>query len=211
MFACCQPQITQSIHGKTIKDAVCMCMDPRTVPSASCKSHVETNEGRVLEVLSAESATEGITCGTAHGFACCCCCLQLVAVEPSESPVLSGGKPGPHKIQGIGAGFVPGVLDTKLIDEVIQVRACTGLYSRVQQGSRVEYSRVQQGSTVEYSRVQQGSKAGRYERGRSTPHATHVLDDMLDNIHTLLNIQAAAVRCGMLADTGTLLCAGVKR
>jgi cysteine synthase len=53
--------------------------------------------------------------------------LQLVAVEPEDSPVLSGGAPGPHKIQGIGAGFVPDILDRAVIDEILQIGNETAL------------------------------------------------------------------------------------
>ncbi len=53
--------------------------------------------------------------------------LQMIAVEPEESPILNGGSPGPHKIQGIGANFVPEILDTSIYDEVIDINADTAV------------------------------------------------------------------------------------
>jgi cysteine synthase A len=53
--------------------------------------------------------------------------FRIVAVEPADSPVLSGGKPGPHKIQGIGAGFVPAVLNTSVLDEIVQVQTADAI------------------------------------------------------------------------------------
>ncbi len=63
--------------------------------------------------------------------------LKMIAVEPEESPVLSGGQPGPHKIQGIGAGFAPAVLDRGVIDEIVKVNSETALVT-ARQVARLE-------------------------------------------------------------------------
>ena len=77
-------------------------------------------EGRVDAVVSGVG-TGGTITGVAEALKARKAGFMTFAVEPAASPVLSGGKPGPHKIQGIGAGFVPQVLRTDLIDEIIQV------------------------------------------------------------------------------------------
>lgn len=63
--------------------------------------------------------------------------LKMVAVEPEDSPVLSGGAPGPHKIQGIGAGFIPEILDRSIIDEILQIGNETAL-STARKAARME-------------------------------------------------------------------------
>ena len=79
----------------------------------------DTNGG--VDILVAGVGTGGTITGVSEVIKDRKPAFRTVAVEPSDSPVLSGGNPGPHKIQGIGAGFVPSVLNTAIIDEIVTV------------------------------------------------------------------------------------------
>ncbi len=129
-------QITESLGGmsEAVEAARAMARQPDVflpdqfsnpanpaIHRATTGPEIERALGGRLDVLVAGVGTGGTITGAGGYLRERNPALQIVAVEPRGSPVLSGGAPGPHRIQGIGAGFVPPVLDRELLDEVIAV------------------------------------------------------------------------------------------
>ena len=94
--------------------------NPEAHRRTTAKEIWDDTDGKV-DILVAGVGTGGTITGVAEVIKKKKSTFRAIAVEPKDSPVLSGGKPGSHKIQGIGAGFVPEVLNSKIIDEIIQV------------------------------------------------------------------------------------------
>ena len=86
----------------------------------TAKEIIKDLDGNV-DIFIASVGTGGTITGTARGLKANNINVQVIAVEPASSALLSGGKPGPHKIQGIGAGFIPKVMDISVVDEIITI------------------------------------------------------------------------------------------
>ena len=109
---------------------------------ANPQAHYETTGPEIwedthgsLDVLVAGVGTVGTVSGTSKFLKEHNAEVYTVAVEPAESPVLSGGRPGPHKIQGIGAGFVPDNFDREVVDEVLPVRSADAISTKARLAS----------------------------------------------------------------------------
>ncbi len=105
--------------------------------------------GGKIDILVAGVGTGGTLTGVASVIKPRNPQLHVVAVEPGDSPVLSGGQPGAHKLQGLGAGFVPKVLDTSLIDEIVKVtkEEAFAMARRVPRGRHLDWHQLRSGDS----------------------------------------------------------------
>lgn len=113
-------ELAASIPGAFIPGQFTNLVNPRAHEKTTGPEIYKDCEGKI-DYLVAGVGTGGTISGTAAYLKKKLPNIKVVAVEPTDSPVLSGGKPGPHKIQGIGAGFVPDTTNTKVFDEIMQV------------------------------------------------------------------------------------------
>ncbi len=113
-------QLVESTPGAFMPDQFSNPANPEAHRRGTAREIWEATDGRI-DVLVAGVGTGGTLSGCGGQLRRWNPDLRIVAVEPEASPVISGGKSGPHKIMGIGAGFIPDNLDTRLIDEIITV------------------------------------------------------------------------------------------
>jgi len=114
-------ELAAKIPGAVILQQFTNPANPAIHRATTAEEIWRDTDGKV-DILVAGVGTGGTITGIAEVLKARKPSVKIVAVEPDASPVLSGGTPGPHKLQGIGAGFVPGVLNTKIYDEVIRVK-----------------------------------------------------------------------------------------
>lgn len=113
-------ELAEEIDGAVVLGQFINKANPAAHTVSTGPEILEDTEGKV-DIFVAGVGTGGTITGTGEYLKEQNPALKIVAVEPAASPVLSGGKPGPHGLQGIGAGFVPEILNTEIYDEIVQV------------------------------------------------------------------------------------------
>ncbi|NLM36382.1 MAG: cysteine synthase A [Clostridiales bacterium] len=114
-------ELADSIPNSFIPQQFANAANPAIHRKTTAQEILRDTDGKV-DIFVAGVGTGGTVTGVGEVLKNANPDVKIVAVEPFDSPVLSGGKPGPHKIQGIGAGFVPDIFNSKIVDEVIKVK-----------------------------------------------------------------------------------------